>query len=164
MKNSLRHIITAIILLSVAGLAVAQPKQPNQSNHSTPAVLTPTYQAEVIQKTGSDPYLLALVGTVLVSTVGLVVWVVRGNKKTIDKMIDGAEKRAAEDREMYRTEQKLERESHERIVNSVVDKITAGLDQIATRQTNVENGQAKLEQGQNKLEREVHELRGRLEV
>ncbi len=152
MKNYLRHIIVYCTLFSVAALAVNEPREPTPK----PIPLSPTYQAESIVKTGSDPYLLGLVGTVLVSVVGLVVWVVRGNKKTIDRMILGAEARAKEDRDMYRDEQKLERESHERVVNAIVethrrdvDKLTAGLEQVAT--------------GQTKLEREMHELRGRLE-
>ncbi len=149
MKNHLRHIITAIVLLSVAGLASKEPIE-------TPISLNPATQAQTIAKTGSDPYLLGLVGTVLFSVVALVVWVVRGNKKTIDKMIDGAEKRAAEDREMYRTEQRLERESHERVVNAIVETHRRDVDKLTAGLEGVQGGQAR-------LEREMHELRGRLE-
>jgi hypothetical protein len=150
MKNHLRHIITICTLLSVAALAVSEPKEPVGNP------LNPIEQSESIARTGSDPYLLALVGTVLVSVVGLVVWVVRGNKKTIDNMIHGAESRAAEDRQMYREEQKLERESHERNINSImemqrrdVEKLTAGLEGVAG--------------GQVRLEKEVHALRNKIE-
>jgi hypothetical protein len=151
MKNTLRHIITACILLSVA--ALASTKEPAETPAST---LLPTYQAETIVKTGADPYLLGLVGTVLLSVVTLVIWVVRGNKKTIDKMIDGAEKRAAEDREMYRAEQALERASHERVVNAIVENSRRDVEKLTAGLEGVQGGQAR-------LEREIHELRGRLE-
>jgi hypothetical protein len=149
MKSYVRHIITICILLSVAALAVSEPRDPSNP-------LNPIDQSESIARTGSDPYLLAIVGTVLVSVVGLVVWVVRGNKNTIDSMIqgaekraiadrEGAEKRALEDRTMYREEQKLQRESHERNIDALVDK----LEGVAN--------------GQSRLEREVHALRNKIE-
>ncbi len=149
MKSHLRHIITAIIILSVAALA-------STNEPESPPSLNPASQAQAIVKTGADPYLLGLIGTVLLSVVTLVVWVVRGNKKTIDKMIDGAEKRASEDREMYRAEQKLERESHERVVNAIVETHRRDVDKLTAGLEGVQGGQAR-------LEREMHELRGRLE-
>ncbi len=158
MKSLLRHIMTAFILLSVAVLASG--KEPPDTPAAT---LNPTYQAEVISKTGADPYLLGLVGTVLLSVITLVVWVVRGNKKTIDKMIDGAEKRAAEDREMYRAEMRLERESHEKIVNAIVDTHRRDNEKIVTAVSDVADGLGEVTLRQGKLEKEVHELRGRLE-
>lgn len=149
MKNLLRHIITICILLSVAAMAVSEPRDPISP-------LNPLEQAQGIAKIGSDPYLLGLVGTVLVAVILLVVWVVRGNKNTIDSMIqgaekraiadrEGAEKRALEDRTMYREEQKLQRESHERNIHAIVDK----LEDTTT--------------GLNRLEKEVHALRNKIE-
>ncbi len=150
MKHFLRHVITICILLSVAAMAVSEPRDPIGNP------LNPLEQAQGIAKTGSDPYLLAIVGTVLVSVVALVVWVVRGNKNTIDSMIqgaekraiadrEGAEKRALEDRTMYREEQQLQRESHERNINALVDKFES------------------LANGQVRLEKEVHALRNKIE-